>query len=62
MNDWTAVKRLADWQRMKALFLDSVSDQTGIFVPIRNRVYDTVRPHSSLGYRPPAPVNWIAAA
>jgi len=24
--------------------------------------YNTVRPHSALGYRPPAPLSWIAAA
>ena len=25
------------------------------------KFYNTVRPHSSLGYRPPAPVTWVAA-
>src|SRR5450432_320252 len=34
MNDLIAVKRLADWQRMKALVLDSVSS------PITRRVYN----------------------
>jgi transposase InsO family protein len=24
--------------------------------------YNTIRPHSSLGYRPPAPLSWIAAS
>ena len=24
--------------------------------------YNTVRPHSALGYRPPAPLSWVAAA
>ena len=33
MNDLIAVKRLAEWQRMKALVLDSVSS------PITRRVY-----------------------
>lgn len=26
------------------------------------KFYNNERPHSSLGYRPPAPVSWIAAA
>ena len=26
------------------------------------KFYNTERPHSSLGYRPPAPASWIAAA
>jgi len=26
------------------------------------KFYNTERPHSSLGYRPPAPASWIVAA
>ena len=33
-----------------------------VVVAMWQKHYNTVRPHSSLGYRAPAPPSWIAAA
>jgi len=33
-----------------------------VVVAMWQKHYNTVRPHSSLGYRAPAPMSWIAAA
>src|ERR1700675_3884502 len=33
-----------------------------VIIEIWRKHYNTIRPHSALGYRPPAPLTWIAAA
>jgi putative transposase len=33
-----------------------------VVIEMWRKHYNTVGPHSSLGYRPPAPLSWIAAA
>jgi len=33
-----------------------------VVIEMWRKHYNTVRPHSALGYRPPAPLSWIAAA
>ena len=33
-----------------------------VVIELWRKYYNTARPHSSLGYRPPAPVTWGAAA
>ena len=33
-----------------------------VVVEMWRKHYNTIRPHSSLGYRPPAPLSWVAAA
>src|ERR1700726_1124236 len=33
-----------------------------VVIEIWRKHYNTIRPHSALGYRPPAPLSWITAA
>jgi putative transposase len=33
-----------------------------VIIEMWRKHYNTIRPHSALGYRPPAPLTWIAAA
>ena len=33
-----------------------------VVIEVWRKHYTTIRPHGSLGYRPPAPLSWIAAA
>jgi putative transposase len=33
-----------------------------VVIEMWRKHYNTIRPHSALGYRPPAPLTWIAAA
>lgn len=33
-----------------------------VVIEMWRKPYNTARPHSALGYRPPAPLSWIAAA